>query len=289
MPADARFRIDLGYVGTNFHGWAVQPGLRTVQGQIESALEQILGEPTRVTVAGRTDAGVHARRQVVHVDIPEQTFPRLVGQPRKNQRQPAEGLRSRLRGVLAHLDSPDVVIHGVEQVHADFDARFSALWRSYTYRIADANAFKDPLAQAFTVVHRVELDVDAMSGAASRLLGLHDFLPFCKPREGSTTIRTLEALDVRRLPDGVIEFYLRADAFCHHMVRALVGGLVKVGEGKWSVEEPARMVEQAGRGRSDFPMFVFPAHGLVLEEVGYPEPGEWAARNRQTRARRDSE
>lgn len=291
QPPRQRFRIDLGYVGTNFHGWALQPHLRTVQGELETALARILSAPVRVTVAGRTDAGVHARRQVVHVDIPHTVFPRLVGQPRARgeQRTPARGLTSRLRGVLAHQDASDIVIHDVTAVHADFDARFSALWRSYTYRLADPRAFNDPLSAAFTVEHRAELDVAAMSAAAQQVCGLRDFLPFCKPREGSTTIRTLEELRVERDGNGVIEFFLRADAFCHHMVRALVGGLVKVGEGKW---EPGRLVgmcEEAGRGGSDFPMFVFPAHGLVLEDVGYPEPGEWAVRNQQTRARRDAE
>ncbi len=286
-----RFRIDLGYVGTNFHGWAVQPHVRTVQGELETALARILSDPVRVTVAGRTDAGVHARRQVVHVDIPHADFPRLVGQPRARgeQRTPAEGLKSRLSGVLAHQDAGDIVIHDVAAVHSDFDARFSALWRSYSYRLADPHAFNDPLTAAFTVKHRVELDVSAMSSAATQVCGLRDFLPFCKPREGSTTIRTLEELRVTREGSGVIEFFLRADAFCHHMVRALVGGLVKVGEGKWAPDGLVGMCEEAGRGRSEFPMFVFPAHGLVLEDVGYPEPGEWAARNQQTRARRDAE
>ena len=286
-----RFRIDLGYVGTNFHGWAVQPHVRTVQGELETALARILSDPVRVTVAGRTDAGVHARRQVVHVDIPHADFPRLVGQPRARgeQRTPAEGLKSRLRGVLAHQDASDIVIHGVTAVHSDFDARFSALWRSYTYRLADPQAFTDPLTAAFTVEHRAELDVAAMSAAAQQVCGLRNFLPFCKPREGSTTIRTLEELRVERDGNGVVEFFFRADAFCHHMVRALVGGLVKVGEGKWEPGRLADMCEEAGRGGSDFPMFVFPAHGLVLEGVGYPEPGEWAVRNQQTRARRDAE
>lgn len=286
-----RFRIDLGYVGTNFHGWALQPHLRTVQGELETALARILSTPVRVTVAGRTDAGVHARRQVVHVDIAQGDFPRLVGQPRARgeQRTPAQGLKSRLRGVLAYQDAGDIVIHDVAAVHSDFDARFSALWRSYTYRLADPQAFNDPLTAAFTVAHRMDLDVAAMSAAAQQACGLRDFLPFCKPREGSTTIRTLEELRVARDGNGVIEFFLRADAFCHHMVRALVGGLVKVGEGKWAPDGLVGMCEEARRGRSEFPMFVFPAHGLVLEDVGYPEPGEWAVRNQQTRARRDAE
>lgn len=288
-----RFRIDLGYVGTHFHGWAVQPNVRTVQGELEAALTQILGFSTRVTVAGRTDAGVHARRQVVHVDVPHVALDRLVGQAKvrgrgPSPRTPAQGLQSRLAGVLAHRHVDDVTIHAVSAVTQDFDARFSALWRSYTYRLADPDAFVDPLTALYTVKHRVRLNHTAMAQASELMCGLHDFLPFCKPREDSTTIRTLHQLDVTRTPEGVIVLYLKADAFCHHMVRAIVGALAHVGEGKWPVGRPRDLLDAARAGGTEFPMYVFPAHGLVLEDVGYPRPGEWAARNQQTRARRDT-
>lgn len=284
-----RFRIDLGYVGTNFHGWATQPHHRTVQGELETALTTVLGQPARLTVAGRTDAGVHARRQVTHVDIPLACLPALVGQTRAGTtpRTPAQALQTRLTGVLTQQRATDIVIHAAAAVSTDFDARFSALWRSYTYRLADAESFIDPLTSAFTTRHRTELDTSAMRQAATSLLGLHDFLPFCKPREHATTIRTIHDARVTRTPERVIEIYLRADAFCHHMVRAIVGGLIRVGEGKWPVSRLGDFLDQARRGRSDFPMFVTPATGLVLEDVGYPAPGEWAVRNAQTRAMRE--
>ncbi|WP_363316582.1 tRNA pseudouridine(38-40) synthase TruA [Brevibacterium sp.] len=292
--AAVRFRLDLGYAGGGFHGWATQPGLRTVQGTLEAALAKICGVPVRTVVAGRTDAGVHARRQVVHLDLPETTAARLGGTQGKRRRTPAEGLTSRLRGVLAHLEAPDVVVHAAQEVPAEFDARFSAVWRRYSYRIADAAAFLDPLAVGHTVQLRGELDVERMAAAAAELLGLHDFLPFCKPRPESTTIRTLQALTVTRgAGDGAITLGLQADAFCHHMVRALVGALVKVGHGSWDVTAPAEQLARAEAGAAKTalaPMHLMPAHGLVLEEVGYPEgPAGWAEQAETARNRRSAE
>lgn len=279
-----RFRVELGYRGTGFHGWATQPGLRTVQGSLEAALATVCGEPVRTVVAGRTDAGVHARRQTVHLDLGETALNRLVG---RSDRPPAAALASRLRGALRHLDCPDIVIHTAAAVPAEFDARFAAEWREYTYRLADDAAFRDPLALDTTVAHRGTLDAEFMRRAAAELLGLHDFLPFCKPRPGATTVRTLLALDVERTADGVIAVRLRADAFCHHMVRAIVGGLVRVGSGTWPVSRPAELLARADAGETDLgPMFVMPPHGLVLEAIGYPPAEDWAARAERTRARR---
>ncbi|WP_349828162.1 tRNA pseudouridine(38-40) synthase TruA [Brevibacterium litoralis] len=316
-PDTTRLRLDLGYRGTDFHGWARQPGLRTVQGILEEALEKVCGAPVRTVVAGRTDAGVHARRQVVHLDLAGDALDRLAGRPRKDgtRRTPAQALVSRLRGVLGHLGAHDVVIHAAAAVPDSFDARFAALRRTYTYRIADESAFLDPLRTADTVVHCGELDAAAMQEAATQLLGLHDFLPFCKPREESTTIRTLEALDVTRDEAGVIVLEITADAFCHHMVRATVGALVKVGTGSWPVTRPAELVARAegpvppgtaaetpAGSRTPAastapatkaelgPMHVMPAHGLVLERIDYPDdPDEWALRVERTKARRDTE
>lgn len=288
-----RFRLDLGYDGTNFHGWGVQPQLRTVQGALEEALALVCRTPVRTVVAGRTDAGVHARRQVVHLDLGESEIAALVGQRRGDRngvpRTPESALVSRLRGALARLDAHDVVIHGAAAVSDDFDARFSAEWRSYSYRLADDDSFFDPLLAAATVRHKGVLDACAMAQAAAGLLGLHDFLPFCKPRPDSTTIRTLQQISVGRDADGVIVFRLRADAFCHHMVRAIVGGLIRVGTGAWSAEYPAELLEHANsRGESPEPLYIAPGEGLVMEEVGYPPEAEWAARAEQTRARRNS-
>ena len=282
-----RFRLDLGYRGTDFHGWAKQPGLRTVQAAVESGLERITGTEVATVVAGRTDSGVHARRQVVHIDLSDVAIGKLIGQSNR----PAEGaLLSRLRGVLAGGGFDDIVVHAATEVPEDFDARFSALWRSYQYRLADHRSFIDPLLTQVTPRHKGELDAEAMAVAASEVQGLHDFLPFCKPREGATTIRTLYDLRVERDQDAVITIDLRADAFCHHMVRALVGGLIKVGSGSWAVTRPAELIAEADAGLTpDVPMFVTPAEGLVLTEVGYPVPEEYAARSAQTMARRDQE
>lgn len=283
-----RFRIDLGYRGTDFHGWAKQPGLRTVQSSLEAGLTRITGaEEVPTVVAGRTDAGVHARRQVVHIDLSTESVEKLIG---RASRSAEAALLSRLRGVLTVDDTDDIVIHAVSEVPEDFDARFSALWRSYQYRLADYRSFIDPLLTAVTPRHKGELDAEAMAEAAREARGLHDFLPFCKPREGATTIRTLFTLDVARDQEAVITIDLRADAFCHHMVRALVGGLIKVGAGTWPVTRPAELLAEADAGIDpDTPMFVTPAHGLVLTEVGYPEAEFYASRAAQTMARRDTE
>lgn len=282
-----RFRIDLGYRGTDFHGWAKQPGLRTVQAAVESGLERVTGTEVATVVAGRTDAGVHARRQVVHIDLGEDAIAKLVG---RSNRSAAAALLSRLRGVLAAGEFFDIVIHAVAEVPEAFDARFSALWRSYQYRLADHRSFIDPLLTMVTPRHKGELDTEAMAEAAREVHGLHDFLPFCKPREGATTIRTLHELRVVRDQDAVITIDLCADAFCHHMVRALVGGLIKVGSGSWDVTRPAELIAEADAGLTpDVPMFVTPAEGLVLTEVGYPAPEDYAARAAQTMARRDRE
>ncbi|MCD1285626.1 MULTISPECIES: tRNA pseudouridine(38-40) synthase TruA [unclassified Brevibacterium] len=282
-----RFRIDLGYQGTHFHGWAKQPGLRTVQAGLESGLARITGTEVSTVVAGRTDAGVHARRQVVHIDLAEAALEKLIG---RSSRSAEAALVSRLRGALSADGHEDIIIHAVTEVPEDFDARFSALWRAYRYRLADHRSFIDPLLVAVTPRHKGELDAEAMAEAAAEVKGLHDFLPFCKPREGATTIRTMHELLVTRDEDAVITIDLRADAFCHHMVRALVGGLIKVGSGTWPVTRPAELIAEAEAGLSpSAPMFVSPAHGLVLTEVGYPEPGEYALRAAQTMARRDLE
>lgn len=279
-----RFRIDLGYRGTDFHGWAKQPGLRTVQASLEAGLARITGDEVATVVAGRTDAGVHARRQTVHIDLPTAGIEKLIG---KASRSAEAALLSRLRGVLTVDDTDDIIIHAVSEVPGDFDARFSALWRTYQYRLADRRSFIDPLLTPMTLRHKGELDAEAMAEAAREAQGLHDFLPFCKPRAGATTIRTLHELDVSRDQEAVITIDLRADAFCHHMVRALVGGLIKVGSGTWPVTQPAELLAEADTGiEPDMPMFVTPAHGLVLTGVGYPEAEFYASRAAQTMARR---
>ncbi|MEV4160959.1 tRNA pseudouridine(38-40) synthase TruA [Nonomuraea dietziae] len=274
-----RLRLDLGYDGADFSGWARQPGRRTVQGELEDALGTILrlGDAVSLTVAGRTDAGVHARGQVAHVDLPEASFDELVRDPQPSsvdERLPA--LLRRLAGVLP----PDVRVHRVSVAPEGFDARFSALSRRYVYRVQDAPGGVDPLRRGEVVWHLRPLDLDAMIAGAAHLLGEHDFAAFCKKREGATTIRELQRLDWVRTAEGVLEATVVADAFCHSMVRALVGCLLAVGDGRRPREWPARVLAGAVR---DSGVHVAPAHGLCLEEVGYPPPAELAARAAATR------
>ncbi|WP_346769323.1 tRNA pseudouridine(38-40) synthase TruA [Planctomonas sp. JC2975] len=287
MPT--RVRLLIAYDGTSFNGWTRQPGLRTVQGVLEEALRTLFRrhEPApTLTVAGRTDAGVHALGQVAHVDLTSDQITSLL-RPRKPRNQAddtdaAAALRRRLTGILGATDS-DVVVTGAELAEPGFDARFSALWRRYEYRIADAAAPKSPLTRTSTVWYPATLDVDSMDAAAGTLLGLHDFAAYCKPREGATTIRTLQAFGWMRNADGVLVATVRADAFCHSMVRALVGACVAVGEGKL---DPADLVLLRDVGARTSAFKVMPAKGLTLMEVGYPHGADLAARAAQTRAKR---
>ena len=260
---DVRLRLDLAYDGSGFHGWARQPGLRTVQEVLESGLATVLRVPgVDVTCAGRTDAGVHARGQVAHVDVDES-----VG---------VDELVHRLNGVLDR----DVRVRSAAVAAPGFDARFSALWRRYVYRVADSEAAADPLLRGHVLSWPRPLDERLMNDAAIELLGEHDFAAFCKQREGATTVRRLLELRWGRTRGGVVEATVRADAFCHNMVRALVGCLLAVGEGRRTTEWPAEVL--AAR-RRDSAVLVVPAHGLTLEEVAYPPDEDVAARAETTR------
>lgn len=273
-----RLRLDLSYDGTDFAGWAPQPGRRTVAGELTAALTTVLrtGEPVRVTVAGRTDAGVHARGQVAHLDVPGSALARLPG---RSDRPAEAALVTRLGGILPH----DVVVHRVTRAPDGFDARFSALERRYTYRISDAGAARDPLRRRDTVWWRRPLDPTAMDEAGATLVGLHDFAAFCRRREGATTIRTLLEFSWHQDADGVAVATVRADAFCHSMVRSLVGAVVRVGEGQRGPEWP---VEVLRGGERTAGVLVMPAHGLSLEQVSYPPDDELASRSAQTMAHR---
>ena len=267
-----RLRLDLAYDGTGFHGWAAQPELRTVQGDLETALATVLRRPVSVTCAGRTDTGVHARGQVVHLDVDAEVLTAAAG---RSTDPPAEALRRRLNGVL---DGDVRALRAVVAPDA-FDARFSALWRRYVYRLCDEPARLDPLTRGFVVAWPRPLDVHAMNEAASRLVGEHDFAAFCRRRTGATTVRELVELRVERTPDG-LDATVRADAFCHSMVRALTGCLVAVGEGR----RPAGWAgEVLVRGRRDPAVTVMPAHGLTLEEVRYPHDDDLGERASATR------
>ena len=270
-----RIRIDLAYDGTDFSGWAAQPGRRTVEEELSAALGTILRtEPVRLTVGGRTDAGVHARGSVAHADIDEADW---AGLPGRSDRPPHEAAVTRLGGVLP----PDIVVRAVTPVPAAFDARFSALRRRYTYRICDTPSTLDPLRRRDTVVHKKPLDVAAMDEAAHGLVGLHDFAAFCKKREGATTVRTLLSYSWERGADGILTGTVVADAFCHSMVRALVGAVVPVGEGQYAVGWPREILTGGVR---DPRVTVLPAHGLCLEEIVYPPEEELAERANQARS-----
>lgn len=283
-----RIRIDVAYDGTEFSGWARQPGLRTVQGVLEGALATLFRRHAPVpvlTVAGRTDAGVHASGQVAHLDLDDEQLRSLRrrGDDDASVRPEvlAAVLERRLNGILG-ADS-DVAVTRAALAPAGFDARFGAVWRRYRYRVADAASPRDPLSRRTTVRHPGALDETAMDAAARALLGLHDYATFCRPREGSTTIRTLQAFEWRRGEDGVLVASLQADAFCHSMVRALVGATVAVGSGALSGPELVQLRDRRARTSA---FAVMPAKGLVLTEVGYPDDAELGARAEQTRARR---
>jgi tRNA pseudouridine38-40 synthase len=258
-----RIRLDLAYDGTNFSGWARQPGRRTVEGVLTAALAQVarLDEAPALVVAGRTDAGVHAVGQVAHLDLPAEID--------------LDALAHRLRGVLP----ADVTVRTVTAVPADFDARFSALGRAYRYRVTDS--VPDPLRRHDTLGWRRPLIPEAMHEAAQRLVGEHDFAAYCRRRPGATTVRTLRRLSVART--DVVTVVAEADAFCHNQVRAMVGALLAVGDGRRPVVWPADVLRAGVR---DGGVTVAPPHGLTLVRVDYPPDDELAARAAATRARR---
>jgi tRNA pseudouridine38-40 synthase len=268
LTAEAcRVRIDLSYDGGGFSGWARQPGQRTVQQVLEDALSQVLrvGPPVQLTVAGRTDAGVHARGQVAHADLPLAAW-----------LDAAPAILRRLAGLLP----PDVRVRRIGPAPEGFDARFSALSRRYSYRVCDDVTGPDPLRRHDTLWYRRGVEVSAMNEAAGRLLGEHDFAAFCRRREGATTVRELLSLSWARPEARVAEATVIADAFCHSMVRALVGALLKVGDGSRPPSWPAQVLTARVR---DPGVPVVPPHGLCLEEVRYPPPGQLAQRALATR------
>ncbi|MEU2335272.1 tRNA pseudouridine(38-40) synthase TruA [Streptomyces sp. NPDC006654] len=272
QPGHVRVRLDLSYDGTQFHGWAKQAGgKRTVQGEIEEALRVVTRsqETTyELTVAGRTDAGVHARGQVAHVDLPAGLW-----------EEQGEKLLKRLAGRLPK----DVRVWSLTAAPEGFNARFSAVWRRYAYRVTDNPGGVDPLLRNHVLWHDWPLDVAAMNEAAARLLGEHDFAAYCKRREGATTIRTLQELSLERGSDGIVTATVRADAFCHNMVRSLIGALLFVGDGHRGPEWPGKVL---AAGVRDSAVHVVRPHGLTLEEVGYPADELLAARNKEARNKR---
>lgn len=237
---------------------------------LTDALSTVLRSPVALTVAGRTDAGVHACGQVAHVDSPSPLL--------------AED-RERLVRRLARLLPPDLRVRAIRAVPAEFDARFSALRRHYRYRVATAASGAEPLRARDTLTWPYPVDVDAVESASALLLGEHDFAAFCKRRDGATTVRELQRLTWTRDPDGVVTAAVTADAFCHSMVRSLVGALLDVGRGRRSTDFPAAMLRRAARASE---VAVAPAHGLTLVGVDYPPDAELAARADTTRQLRSA-
>lgn len=259
-----RLRLGVAYDGTDFSGWARQPGLRTAQGVLETGLGEVLRVPggVRVACAGRTDAGVHARGQVCHVDVPDSPVLRT------RLQDPAR-LLGQLHGRLPN----DLQVQDIGPAPAGFDARWSALWRQYAYRVADPLSGFDPLTRGSVLWSHRPLDEVAMDAAAQAFLGEHDFAAYCKPREGASTVRTILAIGWQRGWDG-LTMHIRSDAFCHSMVRSLVGAFLAVGLGRWPVARAGEVL--AGRVRVPGSS-VAPAHGLCLAAVGYPPDESLAA------------
>ena len=262
-----RIRLDVAYDGTGFHGWAPSRGCGPSRASCRRRWRRCCGSPqVELTCAGRTDAGVHARGQVVHADL--EALP-----------EAPERLARRLNGVLAD----DVRVHRVVEAPDGFDARFSAIWRRYAYRVADRPELVDPLRRGHVLAWPRPLDEAAMNAAALALLGEHDFAAFCKQREGATTIRTLLDLLWAREPTGcswptcgptrsATAWCARWSAACSRSARAAA--------------TPAWAAEVLAAAQRDSAVAVAPAHGLTLEEVGYPPDAELAARVEITRARR---
>ena len=240
-------RLTLAYDGTAFHGWAKQREQRTVEGVLQTALQRFLGDDPKISVAGRTDAGVHARGQVVSfraadvVDL------------------------CRLQAGLNALLGPEVVVTEARVLPDGFHARHSATAREYRYRI-ETGPYPDPFTARYVWHRPGELSLPRMRAAARELVGEHDFASFCRlPRDGSGTVRNLQRLAISRSGD-LVEVTARANAFLHQMVRSLVGTLVAVGDGRI---EPGRVPAILAAGDRSAAAQMAPAHGLTLERVEY--------------------
>ena len=246
-PTARRLRLVVAYDGASFSGFARQRERRTVQGELEAALSRLAKRPVTTVGAGRTDAGVHARGQVVHADVPARLEP--------------ERVRRALNGGLG----PSITVREVGWAPDGFDARHWARRRTYVYRIDDSGD-PDPLLRGFVLAWPRALDLRRMREAARPLLGEHDFAAFCRSRSGATTTRRLRSLGIRRVR-GLVEIRLVADAFCWQMVRGIVGHLLLVGDGRRDPASTAAILAAGDRSRAGN---IAPAHGLVLESVTYP-------------------
>jgi tRNA pseudouridine38-40 synthase len=270
-----RLRLDIAYDGTEFAGWAVQAGQRTVAGVLDEALSTVFRTPVQVRAAGRTDAGVHATGQVAHVDVPSEALPHAY--PRTARPGDSEFLPLVRR--LGRFLPSDVRVLDIVRAAPGFDARFSALRRHYVYRLSTAPYGVEPQDARFVTAWPRRLDLDAMARASRELLGLHDFAAFCRHREGATTIRDLQRLDWSC--DGErVTAHVTADAFCWSMVRSLVGAVLAVGEHRREPGWCAALLKEPQRS-SEFA--AAPPQGLTLIGVDYPPDDQLEARTRVTR------
>jgi tRNA pseudouridine38-40 synthase len=265
-----RLRLDIAYDGTHFFGWATQPGHRTLQDLIEEAISRISQTNIASIVAGRTDAGVHATGQVIHVDVPDAMFER-------------ELTYLDLRYKLNRILDDDVRIMKITDAPPGFHARFSALRRHYNYKILDDNEVIAPLSRHDVASWYRPLDAQRMNEASSLLLGHHDFAAFCKFKVGGTTIRTLEKYEWHRSDDGLLVADVVADAFCYSMVRNLVGAVVCVADGR---QDPAWISQLLANKERVSDSLVFPARGLTLYQVDYPSNDQLLERAKITVSKR---
>lgn len=275
-----RIRLDLAYDGTDFHGWAKQgtSDLRTVQKVLEDNLSMVLRETVELTVAGRTDAGVHAAGQVAHFDIPAHAL----------EQRSIDGDPGKLVRRLGRLLPDDIRVHGVRFAEPGFDARFSAMRRHYVYRITTHPAGALPTRRHDTAQWPKPVELDRMQLAADALLGLHDFVAFCKAKPHATTVRELQKFEWKDVSTDiepqVYEAHVVADAFCWSMVRSLVGSCMAVGEGRRGSGFTAELLDASERS----PMVpVAPAKGLSLVGVDYPSADKLQERAQETRAVRE--
>jgi tRNA pseudouridine38-40 synthase len=241
-----RYRLDIAYDGGRFHGFARQPDVRTVQGEIEQVLERVTGTPVETVGAGRTDAGVHARRQVMSFSLDTPVEP------------------DRIKRAVTGMLGPGIAATGCTVADDDFDARFSARWRSYRYRVLNTPD-PDPLLHQTTWHVSEHLDVDAMNMAASGFVGEHDFASFCRRAEGKTTVRTVLSVSWHR-EDHLVVCSIQALAFCHQMVRSIVGFCVDAGRNRADPASVAEVLEARDRAEA---RPIAPPQGLILWDVGY--------------------
>jgi tRNA pseudouridine38-40 synthase len=247
-PPGAKLKLVVAYDGTEFHGFAAQPDVRTVAGVLAPALEKVLRHEPDITCAGRTDAGVHAWGQVVSLPCGPDVDP--------------QRLRKALNGMLA----PEVVVRACEVVDGGFDARHSARWRAYRYTVVN-RPVPDPFLARYSWWVPGELRFEAMQLGGDPFVGEHDFAAFCRGGPpGSTTVRRVEECRWTDAGDGILEFEIRATAFCWQMVRSIVGTLVDIGTGARRAGEVMGMLRAKNRAAAGK---VAPPQGLCLREVGY--------------------